>query len=654
MKRKIDLFKDLLKRTLSVAILMLTDILFVAVSLYAASILKDGKFVSDLNFLFLFILNLGMIITFNSIFNCYGNVWKFAGSSELIRVTASLITSEIVIITVIILLQEFLRKIEIDLLRFIPLLIIAGLIEYLLMISTRFLQRFIIGVSSNFKKFYSKTTKRILIFGGSENYANIIDRIMMEYDNSCKIIAVLNNKTTSAGLKIGGVDIIYGGIENLEYAINKFSIDEVVVAEAESGGKLLNRIYKICKENKCDVKLYSGIVFLTEANFLKKGSLREVKIEDLLGRNEVKLDVLGLSTFVRDKVILVTGAAGSIGSEICRQVLKYGCRYLVCFDINENGLFELEHELFKQYGQDCIVMRIGSIRDSNRLAYLFKKYSPNIVFHAAAHKHVPMMEGNPGEAIKNNVFGTYNVAINAIEHNVEKFILISTDKAVNPTNIMGASKRIAELLIKELNGTGKTELAAVRFGNVLGSNGSVIPTFKRQIDAGGPVTVTHPEIKRYFMTIPEAVQLVLQAGYIAKGGETFELDMGEPVKIYDLACEMIRLSGLEPEKDIQIEFTGLRPGEKLFEELNLMDEKVEHTENNKIFICRSEYNIQDVMGKINKLISIVDADDKNLIAQSVKDIVEEYDAITFKLIKIKQKRKKIDILKLDEEDKAIV
>jgi FlaA1/EpsC-like NDP-sugar epimerase len=322
---------------------------------------------------------------------------------------------------------------------------------------------------------------------------------------------------------------------------------------------------------------------------------------------------------------MVTGGVGSIGSEICRQVLGFGAKKLIIFDINENGLFDIDNELKKIYDTNRYELTLGSIRDERRLDELFKVYQPNIVFHAAAHKHVPMMEANPKEAIKNNVFGTINVAKSAIAHHAEKFILISTDKAVNPTNIMGASKRIAELCIQKLDNWGETELAAVRFGNVLGSNGSVVPFFKEQIKSGGPVTVTHPDMRRYFMTIPEAVQLVLEAGSMACGGEIFVLDMGEPVKIYDLACDLIRLSGYEPEKDIKVVFSGLRPGEKLFEEISLKGEDTTRTGNNKIYICKPMENDSEIfINKLNCLEQTLEDEDMIPMFMAVKAIVETF------------------------------
>jgi FlaA1/EpsC-like NDP-sugar epimerase len=314
--------------------------------------------------------------------------------------------------------------------------------------------------------------------------------------------------------------------------------------------------------------------------------IRDVKIDDLLGRDPIKLDNNEIGGLIKDQVVMVTGGGGSIGSELCRQIVKYSPKRLIILDNYENNAYDIQNELLAHYPNLNLTVKIANVREKGRLEYIFKKHKPDIVFHAAAHKHVPLMEANPTEAIKNNIFGTLNVVECADKFGVKRFVMISTDKAVNPTNIMGATKRTAEMIIQAMDRVSKTEFVAVRFGNVLGSNGSVIPLFKKQIEAGGPVTVTHPDIIRYFMTIPEAVQLVLQAGAMAEGGEIFVLDMGEPVKIYDLARNLIKLSGFEPEVDIKIEFTGLRPGEKLYEELLLAEEGVQATKNNKIFVAQ--------------------------------------------------------------------
>ena len=354
-------------------------------------------------------------------------------------------------------------------------------------------------------------------------------------------------------------------------------------------------------------------------------SIRDVDVNDLLGRETVKLDYSGIADYLQEKIVLVTGGGGSIGSELCRQIVRFNPKQLIILDIYENNAYEIQMELKRNYPELNLVTLIGSVRDKVRLEHVFNQYKPQVVFHAAAHKHVPLMEDSPCEAIKNNVMGTLNVAEAASKYNVERFVLISTDKAVNPTNVMGASKRLCEMIIQAINKESKTDFVAVRFGNVLGSNGSVVPLFKKQIAKGGPVTLTHKEITRFFMTIPEAAQLVLQAGVYAKGGEIFVLDMGEPVKIYDLAKNLIKLSGFEPNKDIEIEVTGLRPGEKLYEELLMDEEGLKNTAHEKIFIGKPGYfNLVKLKQAISRLMYISSKNDMVELRNTLKSIVPTY------------------------------
>ena len=357
-------------------------------------------------------------------------------------------------------------------------------------------------------------------------------------------------------------------------------------------------------------------------------NFRDIEIEDLLGRDPIKLDNKKIGELIEKKVVLITGGGGSIGSEICRQVMKYDPENLVIVDIYENNLYDIEQELKMNYPDKNITAIVASVRDRKRLNEIFEEYKPYLVFHAAAHKHVPLMETSPLEAIKNNVFGTYNVVNCADEYNVKRFILISTDKAVNPTNIMGATKRLCEMIVQAKNKVSKTEYAAVRFGNVLGSNGSVVPLFKKQIASGGPVTVTHKDITRFFMTIPEAVSLVLQAMSYAKGGEIFVLDMGEPVKIYDMAVNLIKLSGLEPNVDVEIKFTGLRPGEKLYEEILMDEEGLQATKHDKIHIAEpmniNMDMIKEKLDKLNNLLETTNNEDKEIIKETIKEIVPTF------------------------------
>lgn len=424
---------------------------------------------------------------------------------------------------------------------------------------------------------------RVLIVGAGDAGGFLANLLNYDASKGKKAVAFIDDNDRLWNKRIKGLPVA-GGRELIPYAARKYKIDEIIIAIPYVDNSTIREIFKYCCLAGCPVRRFANLSSFT-ARGLEKATINEVKVEDLLGRECISLDLEKVRELLQGRVVLVTGGAGSIGSEICRQVMKYEAKRLIIFDINENGLFEIQNELNQEYKGHFEAV-IGSIRDSDRLSEVFGFYRPEVVFHAAAHKHVPMMECNPKEAVKNNIFGSLNVMQAAQEHKVRNFILISSDKAVNPTNIMGATKRVTELIAHFMSKKGETIFATVRFGNVLGSNGSVIPLFKKQIEAGHPITVTDRNIERYFMTIPEAVQLVLEAGSIARGGELFVLDMGIPVKIYDLAENMIRLSGLTPGKDITIEITGLRPGEKMYEELRFKSEEVTKTSNDRIFVIK--------------------------------------------------------------------
>ena len=448
---------------------------------------------------------------------------------------------------------------------------------------------------------------RVIIIGAGNAGSMLIHRLKTHRDMNLVPVAVIDDDKYKCGMSISGVPVV-GNMSKLADIAEQRRADEIIIAIPSASSAVLKQIFDKCKETGLPVKTFGSLLGFHEFMDGKKGSLKDLSIEDLLFRDSVKTDMSAVSDYIRGKRVLVTGGAGSIGSEICRQVLKYGCSYLVAMDINENGLFYLRSDLLEEFPGERFCVRVGSIRDKERMDYLFSRHKFDIVFHAAAHKHVPLMEENVFEAVKNNVFGTKNTIECCIEHKVDRFVLISTDKAVNPTNIMGATKRVAELLVRRYSGEGDCEMSAVRFGNVLGSNGSVIPIFRRQIEAGGPVTVTHRDIMRYFMTIPEAVSLVLNAGVTANGGEIFVLDMGKPVSIYDLAKNMIELAGLKLGEDIEIEFTGLRPGEKMFEELKLDSESYTKTRNDKIFVMHTEDSAEKTEADINKLHELISGD----------------------------------------------
>ncbi|NLD24328.1 MAG: polysaccharide biosynthesis protein [Bacteroidales bacterium] len=431
--------------------------------------------------------------------------------------------------------------------------------------------------------FGAKNRDNLLVIGAGAAGSMVIKELF-EHPELGHPVAVIDEDPLKTGLRIHGVPVM-GTMRDLLTIVKKYSIKEIVVAIPSAPETEVRRILNQCKQTGCKLRRLPGLFKLLDGQTVVR-HIRDVNISDLLGRPEVKLDTKSISTYIEDQVVLVTGAGGSIGSELCRQVARFKPKTLVMLDNYENNLYMLQLDLMKKYPGLSLITLVGSVQDEKRMDAVFFQTTPQVVFHAAAYKHVPLMEDSPTEAIKNNIFGTINVANAADRYNVKKFVLISTDKAVNPANVMGASKRVAEIAIQRINARSKTKYAAVRFGNVLGSNGSVIPIFKEQIEQGGPITVTHPEVTRYFMTIPEAVQLVIQAGALAQGGEVFILDMGEPVKIIDLAKDLIALSGYK-EGEIEIIFTGLRPGEKMYEELLLDVETVEKTSHDKIFICRA-------------------------------------------------------------------
>lgn len=433
-----------------------------------------------------------------------------------------------------------------------------------------------------FRRYGGGEDSRVLIVGAGTSGSVILKEMETSELAHGKVVCFADDDKNKIGKFLNGVPIA-GNRYDIPQLVEKYRVDRIYVAVPSAPAQEVKKILEICRETDCQLKILPGIYQLLNGE-VSVSKLREVQIEDLLGRDPIRVNLDEIMGYVSNKVILVTGGGGSIGSELCRQIASHNPKKLIILDIYENNAYEIQQELKRNYpGLDLEVL-IGSVRNTHRINSIFEHYRPQIVYHAAAHKHVPLMEDSPNEAIKNNVFGTYKTAKAASRYGAERFVLISTDKAVNPTNIMGASKRMCEMVVQMLNRESETDFVAVRFGNVLGSNGSVIPLFKRQIAEGGPVTVTHPDIIRYFMTIPEAVSLVLQAGAYAKGGEIFVLDMGEPVRILDLAKNLIRLSGYTPGEDIMIEFTGLRPGEKLYEELLMDEEGLQDTPNRLIHI----------------------------------------------------------------------
>lgn len=501
--------------------------------------------------------------------------------------------------------------------------LLTYLILMISVILNRYSYRILRSWEANWHNYKNRNKfKRILIVGAGAAGSVILNEIKSSDRLYGDVLCFVDDNKQKQGRIINGIPI-EGGREDIPKLVDQYGIDEIYIALPSAKTKDRRDIINICQETGAKVKTLPAIYQLVNGE-VSVSKLREVQVEDLLGRDQIQYNVDEVAAYIKDKVVLVTGGGGSIGSELCRQIIKQDPKMLVVLDIYENTAYDLQQELKYHYPDKDMRFVIGSVRDLHRLDVVFEKYHPQLVFHAAAHKHVPLMEHSPNEAIKNNVFGTYNVALTAEKYEVEKFVLISTDKAVNPTNIMGASKRICEMIIQTMAKYSKTTFVAVRFGNVLGSHGSVIPLFERQIKAGGPVTVTHPDIIRFFMTIPEAVGLVLQAGAYAKGGEIFVLDMGEPMKILDLAKNMIRMSGFIPDEDIKIEFTGLRPGEKLYEEVLMDEEGLTDTENEMIHIGKPIALNEEVF--FEQLRELREATRKDLptIKKVVADIVPTY------------------------------
>lgn len=464
--------------------------------------------------------------------------------------------------------------------------------------------------------------KRVMIIGAGDAGRVIIKEILDSSFLTMKVCCVIDDDYNKTGRYISGIPIVgdrFAILKNVE----KYKIDKIILAMPSASKEERKEILEICKMAKCELKTLPGMYQLIDGE-LNIEKLRDVEITDLLGRDPIQVNLDEIMGYVEQKVVMVTGGGGSIGSELCRQIAMYNPKQLIIFDIYENNAYEIQQELKRHYPELNLVVLIGSVRNTHRMETVFEKYRPDIVYHAAAHKHVPLMEDSPNEAIKNNVFGTYKTAKAASKYGVKRFVLISTDKAVNPTNIMGASKRLCEMIVQSFDKISKTEFVAVRFGNVLGSNGSVIPLFKKQIAEGGPVTVTHKDIIRYFMTIPEAVSLVLQAGAYARGGEIFVLEMGAPVRIDDMARNLIRLSGYTPDVDIKIEYTGLRPGEKLYEELLMAEEGMKETANKLIHIGKPiEMDEETFFDKLAELKEACYNDDES-IKEKVQKLVPTY------------------------------
>lgn len=546
------------------------------------------------------------------LFRLYHSLWQYASIAEVYRIAEACIIVEVV---------HFLsNKIAGNML---PRSCYFNAAIYLIIAicASRFMYRMIRTVLNKYRNI--KTSNNVMIIGAGEA-TNVIMREIQNssYLANSNIACIIDDDRRKVGKYIRGVKVI-GTRDKIKEAAKLYDIDEIIFAIPSASNEVKRDILNICKETDCTLKILPGVYQMVDGE-INVNSIRNVDVLDLLGRDPIEVDIESIMAYVKDKVIMVTGGGGSIGSELCRQLVSHKPKQLIIFDIYENNAYDIQQELKINYPDANVVTLIGSIRNVSRLESVFAQYKPDIVYHAAAHKHVPLMEVSPDEAVKNNVVGTWNVARMADKYGVKKFVMISTDKAVNPTNVMGATKRICEMIVQTYNEISKTDFVAVRFGNVLGSNGSVIPLFKRQIEAGGPVTVTDPNIIRYFMTIPEAVSLVLQAGAYAKGGEIFILDMGEPVKIDDLAKNLIRLSGYTLGVNMEIKYTGLRPGEKLYEELLMKEEGLQETDNKLIHIGKPiEFDKENFFDNLEKLKEEAYSETGN-IRESLKKVVDTY------------------------------
>ena len=602
-------------------ILRLFDIIVIAISYYVAEVIINNKiFLTPemakemLISIVLAILVYGIVL---EVFKTYKNITRYEnGNDYLVYVLACLISCTIMVFF--------------NVLNIIPIVdertnLIAALIIVVAVIGYRVLLRMILNDTYE-GKVKNDNRKKVLIIGAGEATKILISTIRSSMKNIYNIVGLIDDNPNKVDYAISGKKIL-GTRFDIPRICKENNVDVIFFTISNISNEDRKKILEICQETGCKVRILPGTKELIKDKPIMQ-NFRDVEIEDLLGRETIKLDNKNIKELIHNKVVLVTGGGGSIGSELCRQIIRFEPERLVIVDIYENNLYDIEQELKYNYPNAKIDAIVASVRDKDRLNEIFNEFKPYLVFHAAAHKHVPLMETSPLEAIKNNVFGTYNVVNCADEYNVKRFVLISSDKAVNPTNIMGATKRLCEMIIQAKNKVSNTEYVAVRFGNVLGSNGSVVPLFKKQIAHGGPVTVTHKDITRFFMTIPEAVSLVLQAMSGAKGGEIFVLDMGEPVKIYDMAKKLIKLSGLEPDVDIQIKVTGLRPGEKLYEEILMQEEGLTETKHDKIHIAKPcNVDIKMIINKLDKLQRLVDTNNnENLkeIKETVHEVVPTY------------------------------
>ncbi len=617
-----------MNKTLRLFSLMFVDGVLVFLSYFFALLLRFDFTINEKYFNNL--LTVSILFVFTGILSfyvvgLYNRVWRYASIGELLGILSGvLIASGLQLV----LTYFFVETNE----AFLPrsVFLMALVFQVMFIGGSRFFWRVLL----NFRiKPNSHRGKKMLIIGAGDAGSMIAKEMNNHFGENVDIVGFIDDNPLKQGQKIYGIPVL-GGRDDIQRLTEELTVEKIVIAIPSAKAKDIRHVIEICRNTDAELKILPGMYDIISGKVDVK-KIREVRVEDLLGRDPVNLDIDSMAGFINGRRILVTGAGGSIGSELVRQICRFRPQQLLILDIHENSLYDISNEIKVRYPEANLVELVKNIREGYALRDVFERYKPEVVFHAAAHKHVPLMECNGEEAVKNNIRGTYNLLKYASQYDVSRVVVISTDKAVNPTNIMGASKRVTEHLVQYFNSISKTEYAAVRFGNVLGSQGSVIPLFKKQIEAGGPVTVTDPEIIRYFMTIPEAVQLVIQAGSMAKGGEIFVLDMGEPVRILDLAESLIKLSGYVPYKDIEIVYTGLRPGEKLFEELLCSMDRCDTTRHERIFIERL---VLEDKGKVEALIKQIETNnlplDRDNIIKLLKNLVPEYTPYDLKENKI--------------------
>lgn len=611
--------KDKLQLLVRRFFLIITDIVLINGSIILALVMRfdvnialiEPQYIDNYKATWLLFTIITLIIFW--FFRMYHSLWQYASIAELYKIVEACITAEIAYLALTAIWGKMLPR---------SCYFTAGVFMTVAMCTSRFMYRIIRTLIQNYR--HTSEQINIMIIGAGEA-TNVLMREIANsrYLDNSKVVAIIDDDPQKIGKFIRGVKVV-GNRNNIKEYARYYEVDEIIFAIPSASTKAKREILNICKETPCNLKIIPGVYQMMDGEINVK-DIRNVDVADLLGRDPINVDLESIMGYVSGKTVLVTGGGGSIGSELCRQLVKHGLKRLIIFDIYENSAYDIQQELKRDYPYADVVTLIGSVRNTSRLEWIFDNYRPDIIYHAAAHKHVPLMEDSPNEAVKNNVIGTLNVARMADKYNVKRFVMISTDKAVNPTNVMGATKRICEMIIQYFNEKSATEFVAVRFGNVLGSNGSVIPLFKKQIEAGGPVTVTHPDIIRYFMTIPEAVSLVIQAGAYAKGGEIFILDMGDPVKIDDLAKNLIRLSGYTLGVDMEIKYTGLRPGEKLYEELLMDEEGLQDTANKLIHIGKPiEFDKEGFEDKLETIKEIAYSESEKDVREYIKEMVPTY------------------------------